>query len=361
MVRRILVTGAGGAPSTNFVRSLRLSGEPFHVIGVDCDKYYLQRAETDERHLLPTCAAPDYIPMLNALIEETGAELLFAQPDVEIEALSERREEVQTRLFMPAKETVRICLSKYSSYNCWRRHGIKVPQTILINVPEDLRLCFERFGPRIWVREIKGAFGKGSLPTESYEQAKAWIDFHEGWGRFTGAECLERGSVTWQSIWHDGALVVAQGRRRLYWEFANRTPSGVTGLTGAGVTVSDPAVDRIAQEAILAIDRHPRGIFSVDLTYDREGTPNPTEINIGRFFTTHLFFSAAGLNMPYIFVKLAVGEEVKLPPQRINPLPPGLVWIRGMDIEPVLTTVKDIERTSRDLEERRKNLGCVTV
>jgi carbamoyl-phosphate synthase large subunit len=356
-VKRILVTGAGGAPATNFVRSLRLAGEEVHLIGVDCDKYYLARAETDEAHLVPRCGAADYLAVLNSIVEESGAGLVFAQPDMEIEVLSERREEVATRLFLPSKETIRTCLSKYASYECWRRHGVKVPETLFINTPEDLRLCFERFGPRIWIREVKGAFGKGSLPTERFEQARAWIDFHQGWGRFTGAECLERDSVTWQSIWRDGELMVAQGRRRLYWEFANRAPSGVTGITGAGVTVSDPVVDDVAERAIRAIDPRPHGIFSVDLTYDRQGVPNPTEINIGRFFTTHLFFSAAGLNMPHLMVKLAFGEEVDLPTPRVNPLPPGLLWVRGMDVEPVLTTVDAVERTVQGLEGRRRGLS----
>src|SRR5205807_9916653 len=119
-MRRILITGAGGAPSTNFARSLCLTGKPFHLIGTDSDKYYLQRAEVDERFLMPKCSAPEYLPMLNALIEQTGAELLFAQPDVEIEILSERRAEVRTRLGLPSAETIRICLSKYDSYERWQ-------------------------------------------------------------------------------------------------------------------------------------------------------------------------------------------------------------------------------------------------
>ena len=57
------------------------------------------------------------------------------------------------------------------------------------------------------------------------------------------AEHLGRETVTWQSIWHDGRLVVAQGRRRHSWAFGNRAQSGVTGLTGVGETVGDPALD----------------------------------------------------------------------------------------------------------------------
>jgi carbamoyl-phosphate synthase large subunit len=154
-------------------------------------------------------------------------------------------------------------------------------------------------------------------------------------------------------------LIVAQGRRRIYWEFANRTLSGVTGITGAAVTVSDPDVDEIAQKSIHAIDPKPHGIFGVDLTYDHVGVPNPTEINIGRFFTTVLFFTRAKLNMPYILVRLAFDETLPSITRRINPLPPGLVWVRGMDTEPMLTTMKEIEKYENDLKQRRKSLGLL--
>ncbi len=118
--------------------------------------------------------------------------------------------------------------------------------------------------------------------------------------------------------------------------------SGITGVTGAGVTIRDTKVDTIAKQTILSIDPTPHGLYGVDLTYDKKGVPNPTEINIGRFFTTHHFFTQAGLNMPYVYVQLAYGQKPTLPKRRINPLPPGLVWIRGMDFLPVLTTTKKI-------------------
>src|SRR3954452_431639 len=103
--RRILVTGAGGSPSTNFVRSLRESGEAFHLIGADCNEYYLQRAETDERHLVPTADDPDYLPILQALVAETGAGLIYSQPDQEIEVISRHRDAVGARTFLPAHRT----------------------------------------------------------------------------------------------------------------------------------------------------------------------------------------------------------------------------------------------------------------
>jgi len=351
-IKRIMVTGAGGAPALNFIKSLRLAAEPFHLIGVDCNKHHLAGAQTDERHLVPLASREDYIPVLQDLIAETGAQFLFAQPDCEITVISEHRRELDILTYLPSPETVRICQDKYETYRLWQEAGLEVPETRLVSSVTDLKLALVDFG-EVWLRPSIGSAGRGALHTEDFEQARAWMDFNSGWGHYTIARYLSPQSVTWQSLWNRGELVVAQGRQRLYWEFGDRTVAGVTGITGAALTVADPVLDDIALRAIWAVDREPHGVFSVDLTYGRDGVPNPTEINIGRFFTTHFFFSLAGLNMPHMLVKLAFGEDPPPVSTRINPLPSGLAWIRGMDMEPVLTTAEAIEGFERELVARR--------
>ena len=355
---RVAVTGAGGSPAIGFARSLRSAPEEFHLIGFDTNPYTLQRAETDERYLVPRVSDPDYLPVVSEILNETKPDLLHIQISAEMIAVSGLRDQLPCRTFLPRHETILACEDKFASYMRWSAAGLKVPQTMLLNDVSDLEAAFKRFGPRLWLRFTSGSAGRGALPTGDFEEGKLWIEFHRGWGKFTAAECLEEQTITWQSIWKDGALIVAQGRKRLYWEFANRARSGVTGITGTGITVSDPLLDEIAQRAILAVDPEPNGVFGVDLTYDCAGTPNPTEINIGRFFTTHQFFTAAGLNMPYIFVQCALSDNPPVISPRINPLPAGLAWVRGMDVKPVLTTVDNIEADKRSLAERRR---AVTV
>ena len=356
-MKRILVTSAGGAPATNFVRSLRDAPEPFHLVGVDANKYTLQRSETDEKFLVPKVTDPVYFEVLRDIIKETRTEFIHCQMSYEMLAISSMRDTLGVRMYLPSHETIDICENKFTSYEYWKKAGLPVPETMLLSDESDLRVAFDKFGPRLWLREIRGSAGRGSLPTEDYDTARRWIEFHQGWGRFTAAECLEANSITWQSLWQDGKLIVAQGRRRLYWEFSNRAASGVTGITGTGVTISDPLLDDLAQKAVFAVDAKPNGIFGVDLTYDKNGVPNLTEINIGRFFTTHYFFTAAGLNTPYIYVKLGYGEAPPPIARPINPLDPGLAWVRGMDCEPVLTTVEKIDTHEAALKARLARLA----
>jgi carbamoyl-phosphate synthase large subunit len=100
-------------------------------------------------------------------------------------------------------------------------------------------------------------------------------------------------------------------------------------------------------DAIRAIDGKPHGIFGVDMTYDNQGWPNPTEINIGRFFTTHYFFTKAGLNLPEIYCNIALNNTFPVLERKINPLPNGLLWIRGMDVEPVMTTIDELHKLEK--------------
>ena len=221
-----------------------------------------------------------------------------------------------------------------------------------IDDEERLQEAFETLGPPLWIRATESpGGGKWSLKVSKYHIAKAWIDYCDGWGSFVAHEFLSDHSVTWMSIWKEGELIVAQGRKRLYWDSAGSSPSGVSGVTAVAKTVADPIVDKIAQEAIFAVDKNPNGIFSVDMTYDSHSIPNPTEI-MGRFFTTQYFFTKAGLNMPYIYTKLAYGEAPPKISRRVNPLPSEIYWIRGVDFKPVIATGKQIEKFEKKLSNR---------
>ena len=154
---------------------------------------------------------------------------------------------------------------------------------------------------------------------------------------------LTEKTVTWLSIWHEGKLIVAQTRARSGWVHANRSISGVTGVTKVGMTVSSAIVTEVAMTSIKAVDDKPHGIFGVDMAYDEKGIPNPTEINISRFFTTILFFTEAGLNMPVIFKDIALYDRFPQLQEKINPLKDGLCWLRGMDREPGIFDEKSLQ------------------
>lgn len=360
-MKRILTTACGGPSTLSFTRSLRDADpkrEKYFVIGTDCDKYNIHRAEVDKAYLCPRATEPEYIPFIKHIIMKEKVDFMHSQPEIEAFIIGKYRNDILStgcKLFMPPQETIELLRDKGKSTKVWKRAGIRVPQAIEIHNENDLKNAFELFGQNIWIRETIGAAGKGSLSRPTFEMALAHINKRNIWGKTIAAEHLTCDTVTWQSIWHNGNLVVAQGRKRLYWAFSNRTQSGVTGLTGTGVTINNHAIDELSVRCIIAADPEPHGIFSVDFTYDKYGVPNPTEINISKFFTTHHFITRTGCNMPEILVELAF-NEYKGNYNVLNPCKPDMYWIRGIDVLPVLLHKSEIEAKVYEYQQILKEI-----
>lgn len=347
---KILIGGAGGAPSEGVIFSLLKSPEKEEVVGMGSIPTDLIMSRAVRKYIVPFSYEKAYRESLLKILREERPDLVHFQNDIEIHYVSMMRDEILetgSKLYMPDHEVIETCINKWNSYEKFKNAGITVPENKKINSEEDLKRAFRELGNskgEIWLRASSmGAAGKGSLPTNDYNMAKSWIDRYEGWGDFVASEKLTSKTVTWLSIWWKGELIVAQTRKRSGWVHGNRTVSGVTGVTKVGITCSDEKVDEVAQAAIFAVCDKPHGIFGVDMAYDNNGIPNPTEINISRFFTTIRFFTEAGLNMPVIFKDLALYEKKPELKKVINPLPDGLMWMRAMDMEPMLLTEKDIE------------------
>ena len=52
-----------------------------------------------------------------------------------------------------------------------------------------------------------------------------------------------------------------------------------------------------------------------------------------------------------------MGERAPVRAGTINPLEPGLAWVRGMDMLPVLTSEREITATEEELIRRRARLS----
>lgn len=343
-MKRILVTGAGGNASRNFVESLNLSSESFHIVGSDTNKIHLECSPLHGRYLLPPCKDPSYLKKLCKLIELEKIDFIHPQPDPEVDFISAHRAQIPVKQFLPSHSTIARAQDKVQTNTQLKKANVPCPLSFHLKGLEQLSDILASLQkpnqPSVWLRAILGAGSKAALPIQTVQQAEQWIDYWRCKARmvptdFMLSELLPGSEFAFQSLWKDGQLITSMARERIEYMFGNIMPSGQSSSPSIAKTVHRDDVNEIATQAIRAIDPVPHGVYCVDLKEDAQKKPCVTEINAGRFFTTSNFLSSAGLNMPYYYTKLAFGET--LPSLKTyNAVEKDLYWVRGVDRQPRL-------------------------
>ena len=146
---RIQIGGAGGAPSNNFIRSLRKSHRQDYLIGTTSLPSDLFLADTDLKFVIPPAKAPNYADALLRILAAAKPDFLHLQHDFEVRAVSRMRrtvEEMGVKLYLPDADTVENCVDKEKSYAIWRDASLRVPKTLLLESEADLQRAFDTLG-----------------------------------------------------------------------------------------------------------------------------------------------------------------------------------------------------------------------
>jgi biotin carboxylase len=334
----VLLLGSGGSAAANVLDSLRRADRRYRVVGTDASPINLHLSSADARVLIPRADEVGYAEAIMATVEEYACDFVHPQPDPDVRALGAIRDCVGAATYLPSQDALATAGDKITFAELMATAGVATadaaPFTSLADVGVVTDTLLGEHG-RVWVRARTGAGARASLPVRSRAQAEAWVRWwvdERGFASsdFMASEFLPGREFAYQSIWQDGELVAGQARERVEYLYGHLTPSGQTSTPAVARTVQEGAVDDLALSAIRALDPFPQGVYCADIKEAADGTPKVTEINAGRFFTTSNFFAAAGLNMPDLLVRCALGER---PPRMgSSPLPADLFWIRMVDM-----------------------------
>ena len=320
MGRRLLVTGAGTGASNNLIRSLRGGDPSFWIVGVNSDRFVLKKSVADRRYLLPPVDSDEFPAGLLALIEREQIALVMPTTDAEVSALSDLREALGRRCFLPDRATIALCQDKHALTAHLAAHAVPIADTRPVTDLDELPATFARLegAPPFWCRARTGSRSLGAAPVQSPQQARAWMLYWEEMRgvpvtSFIVSEYLPGRDFLCQSLWRDGALVLANTFERLSYFGGESNPSGVSSLSSLAKTVVDARVLETSRAAVRSLGPGVSGAFSVDLKENRRGVPCVTEINAGRFFIGMTAFDHVGKhNLPLTFARLALGEAVTL-------------------------------------------------
>ena len=340
-MRSILVTGAGGSAGHNVCWSLRMNkdGKTTLLTGTDSDRTNLQlNLWIDKAYHMPTATMRSYLQSLNRIIDKEQVGAVFPQPDPEVRRVSQEREKLHSKTFLPDRNTVSTCLDKFQALTEWHKVKLRKEPIILEGSNPSTERKIRDLNYPCWIRAREGAGGLLSCKAPDANIATHWVRFHWDQGirtDFIAEEYFPGRDYCFMSIWDRGRLVTSMIRERLSW--VGHRLIGTGGTSRLNRVVHSSEINDRAIKSIRAIAKSPHGIVCVDLKEDVEKIPRPTEINC-RFTTNVHYLTLAAIklghpewNFPWLASKLALGEEIpKCSP--MNALPADLWFTKNTDM-----------------------------
>ena len=251
MTRRILLPGAGTGTGNNFIRSLRDDYPGLVVIGVHDDRFTLRNSKANRNYLVPRAGDPRFADAARTIIERERIDLIVPNTAVDVAVVSELRDVLPCRTFLPSKSVIERCLDPDALHEFLRDN----------EVPAD------------------------------------------------AAAVLPGRDFACQGLWKGGRPVLIKTVERL--AYLGGEGGAGAGVESLAKTVNAPGAVAVCVEAIQALDPLATGAFSMDLKESRSGIPCVTRIHPGRFTTMLNFFDQTGHhNMSATYVRLALDEPV---------------------------------------------------
>lgn len=346
----VLVCGAGSGGGNNLIRSLRAGNIPLNIIGSNVNKFEKWRSVADRTYILPFASAGDYIEKLNALIAVENIDLLIVSNISEIIVVSERRDLIKTRVFLPDDRVMKVCNDKVETYGLFQKNNIPCSKFRELSSVDDLyQFANEHPADKYWVRAIIGAGSLAATWVNTPEQAESWLKLWlqlrgMSWSDFMIEEFLPGEDYALQSVWKDGTLQVCKMIRRLEYVHMRNTLSGSSSSPVVALTERNDVVISTAMKAIHVLskitDGKPNGNFSIDFKKNKNGVPFITEINIGRFcMITPIFDLTGNINTAERHVACALGLDITTDYEPID-VEEGVYLLRGLDMEPKIVRGK---------------------
>jgi carbamoyl-phosphate synthase large subunit len=318
-MRRVLVTAAGGGGGENLINSLRRSSLDLLIYGSNMDENLLAKSSVDVPVWLPGAKEDRYTGCLESLIQQESLELVIPNNDHEVGRISEDRDKLSCRVFLPPHEAILNCQDKLRMHTVLSQANVPVARSRELTGYDDIDEFIAQFpADRYWVRPRRGSGSMGATWVRSAEQARAWIDLWIGLrgmelNDFTISEFLPGRDYAFQSVWKEGRLMVAKLAERLAYIMGRNRLSNMSSSPAVARTLRDEkALDNIFR-AIGAISRTPHGNYNLDLKGNERGEMCITEFNIGRFMMITPIFDRTGkYNTADIHVRCALDEPVNI-------------------------------------------------
>jgi carbamoyl-phosphate synthase large subunit len=329
----VLITGIGSAGVYGVIKCLRANGErPIRILGVDLDPQVASRAFVDAFYPAPPRTDAAYLPFILELLEREQVDILWPIPTAELELFSLVKPEWEAlghKVLISDLDGLAIANNKKKLYQFMA--GQNHPAQMRFEVIQDLAqfdAALSTMGYPDRPVCVRKAFSTGAqgfrILDPSVDQLDLFLNKNPNATHTTHAhlrsilatadpfpellvqEYLPGDEYDVDVLCHQGRSLAILPRLnyRMIW-----------GASSLCETLPHAQIRQYSEEIIQSLNLS--YVINLSFKLDAAGQPKLIEIN-PRVPSSIAITMAAGVNCPYLSLKVALGESVTVPPIQWN-------------------------------------------
>ena len=320
----VIVTAAGAPGAPGIIKSLRLNGErDIKIIGTDMNPDSVGLFMADRSYVVPPGGSPDFIQEMVEIAEKEEVDVIMPLATYELMNFSENKrkfEAIGVKVMVSDPEPLEIANNKGKLYEFLKEKGIPVPNSVMVeSLSQFEQYAFKLGYPDVPVC-IKPQISKGSRGFRVLKENIDKLDLFMNYKPDNTITTFEEMTSILESADPFPKLVVMEylpGNEYSVDLLVKKGDSLITvprlrdviklGISFIGEVEDNKEVEEMAKEIVKVIGLDYN--INLQLKYSSEGIPKIIEIN-PRVSGTIVLCTGAGVNMPYLGVKIALGEEI---------------------------------------------------
>ncbi|MCS4541310.1 MAG: ATP-grasp domain-containing protein [Euryarchaeota archaeon] len=306
----VLLSGSGGPAGLGAIKSLKeIKERKIGIIGVDADPFAPGSFLVDKFYTVPKAFEQNFVDKLFRICKREKIDVIIPTVDDEIFVLSNIKQKFESediRLLIPDHKTFLKAYDKGLTVKTAEENGIDVPKTFFPNNSIELKKISKQLGSPFVVRPRISHGGRGIFYVETIAEATAAFNWLKREGSIPMVQqYVKRGSVySVATLFDRRSELVAVGTMK---KLREKPPSG--GVAWAGETVKNPKIQKLGIKIIKSFENWV-GPATAEIKFDGKNA-YLMEVN-PRLWGYNYLMTKAGINFPYLTVKLALNEKVKV-------------------------------------------------
>jgi carbamoyl-phosphate synthase large subunit len=312
---KVMVTGVGGASGMGTVKSL-LKVKNITVVAADMNPLAAPLYWAHEKTLLPPANRENYIDKLIEVIKQREVDVVIPNTSEEMFPIAIQKENIEkyAKLMISRPDSIKMANDKLEAYHTLSNSGIPAVKTKLVKNEVDLAEAIAEFSFPVVIKPRISRGGRGLFVCEDLADASSY--FHKLKKILPFSDMFFRSKAATQIICQEYLSGIEYDINVLLGKQANVVACvpmkvkrwDVHHQLREIVTEHNNEIEQLTVNATIALDLI--GPIDVEIRHNSEGKPKILEINPRTGGDVELA-TAAGCNIPYLTIKLSLGEDVE--------------------------------------------------